>query len=283
MKIPKGFTINGGTRTTHVIKLLKNLYGQKQAGRVWNKHLHEIFIELGWVQSQIDECLYHKRDILFLAYVDDVIIVSPHNQHIDEELDLLKKMFNISDEGTLNDYVRVNIERAPDGTVHMTQPQLSQSVLTELNFNNDTKEATTPVLSSTILRDGKGNEPHKADWNYRRIIGKLNFIASPCRPELSCAVQQAARFSQDPRTNHTEAVKRIARYLKGTVNKGIIFRPTDHAFKVYADADFGGLWDKETANDSPVTAKSRTGFVITYAACPIFWASQLQTICIVDH
>jgi hypothetical protein len=67
--------------------------------------------------------------------------------------------------------------------VHMTQPQLIQSVLTELNFNEDTKEAVTPAYSSTNLKDGKGNEPHKANWNYRRIIGKLNFIASLCRPE----------------------------------------------------------------------------------------------------
>jgi hypothetical protein len=138
----------------------------------------------------------------------------------------------------LNDYVGVNIEQAPDGTVNMTQPHLIQSVLKELNFNNDTKEAVTPTLSSTILKDGAGKEKHAADWSYRRIIGKLNFIASSCRPELSCAVHQAARFSQDPRVNHTEAVKRIARYLKETVNEGIIFRPTDHKFKVYADTFF---------------------------------------------
>jgi hypothetical protein len=220
--------------------------------------------------------LHYKRDVLFLVYVDDGILVSPHNKHIDKELKLLQETFNISVEGTLKDYVGVNIERAPDGTVHMTQPQPIQSVLTKLNFNEDTKEAVTPAYSSTILKDGKGNGPHKADWNYRRIIGKLNFIASSCRPKLSSAVHQAARFSQDPRTNHTEAVKRIARYRKGLVNKEIIFKPMDNNFKVYADADFGGLWDN-TAADSPVTGKSRTGFVITFADCPILWALQLQT------
>jgi Reverse transcriptase (RNA-dependent DNA polymerase) len=260
-----------------VIKLLKNLYGQKQAGRVWNQHLHKALIKLGWTQSKVDECLYYKRDVLFLVYVDDGILISPHDKHIDEELALLQQVFNISVEGTLNDYVGVNIERASDGTVHMTQPQLIQSILKELNFNDDTKECSTPAFSSTILKDGKGKGKHVADWSYRSIIGKLNFIASSCRPELSCAVHQAARFSQDPRINHTKAVKRIARYLKGTINKGIIFKPTDHNFKVWADADFGGLWDKETAEDSPVTAKSRTGYVITYADCPIVWALQLQT------
>jgi hypothetical protein len=65
--------------------------------------------------------------------------------------------------------------------------------------------------------------------------------------------------------------------LKGTVDKGIILKPTENKFKVYVDADFGGLWDKEKALDHPITSKSRTGYVVTYADCPIIWASQLQS------
>jgi hypothetical protein len=53
--------------------------------------------------------------------------------------------------------------------------------------------------------------------------------------------------------------------------------PTDHSFEVYVDADFGGLWDREIAEDSPITSKSRTGYVVMYAGCPIIWGSQLQT------
>jgi hypothetical protein len=54
-------------------------------------------------------------------------------------------------------------------------------------------------------------------------------------------------------------------------------KPTNNNFKVYVDADFGGLWDKEMAPDHPITSKSRTGYVVTYANCPIIWASQLQS------
>jgi hypothetical protein len=88
------------------------------------------------------------------------------------------------------------------------------------------------------------NEKHKADWKYQCIIGNLNFVASSCQPEISCAVHQAARFSHDPRINHTEAVKRIARYLKEdpSPSKGMFLRPNGHTFEVYADADFCGLW-----------------------------------------
>jgi hypothetical protein len=66
------------------------------------------------------------------------------------------------------------------------------------------------------------------------------------------------------------------RYLKGDPDKGIIYKPNDHSFDVYADADFCGLWDKTIAQEDPTTAKSRTGYVVMYAGCPIIWASQLQ-------
>jgi hypothetical protein len=53
--------------------------------------------------------------------------------------------------------------------------------------------------------------------------------------------------------------------------------PSGHSFEVYVDADFGGLWDKETAEHDSVTAKSRIGYVVMYGGCPIVWASTLQT------
>ena len=53
--------------------------------------------------------------------------------------------------------------------------------------------------------------------------------------------------------------------------------PKDPAFECYTDADFMGLWNKETAEHDPSTAKSRTGYVILFAKCPLIWASKLQT------
>jgi hypothetical protein len=77
--------------------------------------------------------------------------------------------------------------------------------------------------------------------------------------------------------NHTEAVKRIGRYLCDNVDKGIIMKPEGHSFQVYVDADFGGLWDKDAAENNPVTSKSQTGYIVMYTDCPIIWGSTLQT------
>ena len=51
--------------------------------------------------------------------------------------------------------------------------------------------------------------------------------------------------------------------------------PKEVSFECYADADFCGLWDKDTAEEDPNTAKSRMGYMLTYAKCPIVWASKL--------
>ena len=74
---------------------------------------------------------------------------------------------------------------------------------------------------------------------------------------------------------HTEAVHHIVRYLQGTRDEGIILDPKEASFECYADADFCGLWNKLTAETDPSTARSRMGYLLTFAKCPLVWASKL--------
>jgi hypothetical protein len=128
-----------------------------------------------------------------------------------------------------------------------------------------------------LQRDVEG-ESHKEKWSYRSIIGKLNYLEKSTRPDLAYAVHNAARFSSDPKTSHSQAVKRIGRYLLGTKDKGIIMTPDpSRSIEVFADADFCGLYNPDTALYDPVTARSRTGYVVKFMGCPIVWASKLQT------
>ena len=105
---------------------------------------------------------------------------------------------------------------------------------------------------------------------------RVQFTKPSCRPEISCAVHQAARFTQEPHINHTGAVKQIACSLKDNIDKGTIMKPTVHSFKIWVNSDYRGLRDKETAIDKPATAKSRTRYTVTYCDCPIIWESHLQ-------
>ena len=59
MRLPQGYKRNGITRKTHALKLLRNIYGQKQAGHVWNKFMDQGMHEIGFTPSQFDPCLYY--------------------------------------------------------------------------------------------------------------------------------------------------------------------------------------------------------------------------------
>jgi hypothetical protein len=73
MNFSKGIQMASGNRNTHVLKLLKNLNGQRQAGRVWNKHLTSGLVKIGFIKYKVDECVFYRDGVIFMVYVDDGI------------------------------------------------------------------------------------------------------------------------------------------------------------------------------------------------------------------
>lgn len=189
----------------------------------------------------------------------------------------LPKRYNLTDEGEVDEYLGVKVTRQEDGSIKLAQPHLIDDIIKDMGFKENTKGKPIPALSSSILQRDEGGKPHDEAWEYRSVIGKLNFLEKSTRTDLAYAVHQAARFASAPKASHSAAVRQIARYLIATRDKGLILKPNDHSFTVYVDAGFVGDWNQETAKDSAMTAKSRTGYVIMYAGCPLIWASRVQT------
>ena len=76
---------------------------------------------------------------------------------------------------------------------------------------------------------------------------------------------------------HEKAIKQLGRYMYHTKREGIVYNPDiTKGLEFYIDADFAGGW-KQTDSHEPDNVLSRTGMVIMYANCPIFWRSILQT------
>ena len=105
----------------------------------------------------------------------------------------------------------------------------------------------------------------------------LTYLARHTRPDLEYAVHQCARCQCDPREPYANAVKRIGRYLIGTMNKGVSVTPKKgyRHFECFVDADFAGKYTTETCEDHN-SVISRTACVIKYTKCPITWFSRLQ-------
>ena len=284
MKLPRGIKTAQGDGDTHVLKLKKNIYGGRNSGRIWNDFLKEGLLNIGFEQSEADECVYYKGDVIFLFYVDDGIFISPTKEKVDKAIadlsnrKLSKNKYDIDDQGDISDYLGINFDLLPDGSLKLWQPHLIDQILDEVGIQPGEKCKPTPAASTRILQRRKEDPPAKFDFNYRKVIGKLNYLEKSSRPDISYAVHQCARFCEDPKEQHIEAVRHLARYLKGTRNEGTIMNPNkEKSFEVWVDADFSGNWCKDTAGVDASTAKSRSGYVLTYGGCPISWTSKLQT------
>jgi len=118
---------------------------------------------------------------------------------------------------------------------------------------------------------------NQKDFDYRHVIGKLLYWEKSTRPDISCEVHQCARYYANPKIQHTAAVKRIGRYLLGTKDKRLIMRPKQEGMECWVDAAHASERNNKTASKEPNTARSRMGYVITYAGCPMHWSSKMQT------
>jgi hypothetical protein len=236
-------------------------------------------ISIGFAPSQIDECVFFRGNTIFLCYVDDGIFASSSKEEVNQAIkDLRRANFDIEDKGDIEDYLGINVEKLSDGRIKISQPQIIDSIIAEVPIASHLKNKSTPAdVTKQVIRDVDAPKFNNR-FHYRRVIGKLNYLEKGSRPEISYATHMCARFCEDPREPHAAAVEHLVRYLKATRDKGIILDPNKkEAFNVYVDADFCGLWNKNTAQDDVSTAKSRTGYIVMYANCPILWASKLQT------
>ena len=277
---PRGF--EGQDGQDKILRLLKSLYGLKQLAKTIFEKLKDGLIERGFKQSDHDPCLFMKKDLMCVIYVDDMIMSGPDPNVIENEIKNLgihdnekRHSFELKSAGEVNDFLGIRIEKLGEHKFNLTQPGLINKVLSS-SCMESSKPVSTPAVTSALGQDIDGKSfSEKCD--YASIVGMLMYLGQNTRPDIAFAVHQCARFTHSPKHSHAVAVKRIIRYLQGTKDKGMILHPDD-SFKAdcYVDADFAGLWGVEHDQD-PICVKSRTGYLVTYKNCPLHWASKLQS------
>jgi len=177
MEVPKGFEVEGDG--DYVLQIHKNIYGQKQAGRIWNKHLVGKLKSIGFRQCQSEECVFTRGKAIYILYMDNSILTGPDLKELDKIIEDMKKVgLELTVEGDISDFLGINIQHHSDGTVHLTQPHLIDSILEELGLQaNSAKSKATPAASSKLLGCHNDAPPHDEDsFHYRHIIGKLNYL-----------------------------------------------------------------------------------------------------------
>jgi histone deacetylase 1/2 len=276
VELPQGFQPPPNSPEV-VLQLVKSLYGLVQAPMCWYDHLKTALLKSGFKECSLDPCLFIHPDMIALVYVDDVLWFARDGTKIDAMLAKIRQAgLDLTVEGNVQAFLGIDFTRNDqDGTIKLTQRGLIERTIKAIGLD-DCNPESTPATTEPVGSDRNG-EPFDEPWSYASIVGMLMYLAANSRPEIAFAVHQCARFTHSPKKSHAKAVKRIVRYLKGTADDGMILRPSKElAVDCYADADFAGLWNHEDSQD-PLCVKSRTGYVLMLADCPLVWVSKLQT------
>ena len=105
LKVPAGFQVEYGDKNDYALKLHRNIYCQKESGRVWYKYLiKNLQMELEFTKSEIDECVFYRESVMYILYIYDSIITGPNLEELDAIVEDLKKAnLVVTVEGTLED------------------------------------------------------------------------------------------------------------------------------------------------------------------------------------
>jgi Reverse transcriptase (RNA-dependent DNA polymerase) len=124
--VAKGCSIDGN-QDKWALKVVNNIYGQKQAGLVRYKYLtNKLVKELSFTQSKYNPCVLWRDGCIIVVYTDDTIITGPSGDKIDKIISEIAETFKIKYEDTVNNFLGINIHRMDNGDNRMTQPKLLQ-------------------------------------------------------------------------------------------------------------------------------------------------------------
>ena len=132
----------------------------------------------------------------------------------------------------------------------------------------DSNPVNTPADANSKLQPATNQDEPLNQTQYQSAVGSLMYLSVSSRPDIAFAVNNLARFNSNPRKEHWSALKRVLRYLNGTINHGLLYKQggPEH-FVGYSDADWAGdLSDR----------KSTSGYVFILSGGPVSWSSRKQ-------
>jgi hypothetical protein len=271
------------------LRLVKSLYGTKQASRNWYNLLGEYIISLGFKRNLAEPCIYTRvqgEHISFiLVYVDDIIVASTDQLLTKGIIDSLSTRFQITRKDGLTQFLNIELTRdRRNGIVKMCQRKYIENV--HANFNGapyyipDNHAVKSPMLENfhiLITEEEKtagvaktSNDQYVKNFPYQELLGSLLFLAVCTRPALAYPISYLAKFTNNYNRKACDGLIRILQYVYNTRYETLSLGGGGIARLVgYCDSDFGGCL---------TTRKSTSGSILFLGLGPVIWYSKRQTI-----
>ncbi|PKU64015.1 Retrovirus-related Pol polyprotein from transposon TNT 1-94 [Dendrobium catenatum] len=266
MKHPQGFV--DATYPNHVCLLKKALYGLKQAPRQWFSTFTTFLTEFGFRISAADPSLLlfskGSTQLYILVYVDDILLTGNESSIIDSLLASLQSRFHMRNLGPVSNFLGIQVSPISSG-VHLSQSLYATTLLSRAGMK-DCKPVQTP-LPTKIPPLPAAAALFPQPELYRQIVGSLQYLTIT-RPDLSFAVNFLCQHMHNPYVLHFQLLKRVQRYLRGTISLGLPIVRSSLELQAYSDSDW--------ASDS-TTRRSVTGYCAYLGNNLVSWCVKKQT------
>jgi hypothetical protein len=266
MEQPEGFSLTDNPN--YVCKLKKALYGLKQAPRAWYSRLDKFLQEKGFKKGTVDSNLYIKSEgddlLVVLVYVDDIVFGCTNESSVQWFAKCMQTEFEMSMIGELSYFLGLQVKQSSAG-IFISQEKYLKEILKKFQMEDSSTVSTPMVVGCKLSKDDIS--PDVDQRTYRSMIGSLLYITAS-RPDIMQAVGMVGRFQSAPKQSHLVAVKRIFKYLKGTMTYGLWY-PRNQNFQLiaYSDADWANCVDER---------KSTSGGAFFLGDSLVAWLSKKQ-------
>jgi transposase InsO family protein len=253
---------DSGVKWQHMI-VDAALYGQVNAGYLWQQCLWKFMKELGWRQAA-DMCTWIKGSARVTIWTDDIIYRGPRDAR-DEFL----RVLNVTFPGcTISNGSRIlghQVTRQPNGCLKMTSGDYIREAAQRFQVNT---KNLTPLPAGIVIHRTSAEEynPQRAKL-YQEMIGVISWLAVTTRPDVSFTASALGQAAANPSRQHLKYAKRTMGYLLRTADMEIKYASGNNDIKGYADASFA----------ENIDSKSQSGFVIMMNGGPVSWRSKCQT------
>lgn len=270
LSLPKGYTDNN-----MVCKLKKSLYGLKSSPKNWNDKFNSVMLSEGFKQCKTDYGLYVKQYngqiVYLLLYVDDLLISGTDIECVNKTKEMLKRNFSMKDLGLAKYFLGISIEQdAINGILKISQKAFLKQILQKYNMS-ECKSVATPMDSKfkTDSLNKQKSESQELETRCRQLIGCLLYAVLGSRPDLCACVSILSRFQKCASEELWNMLKRVLRYIKGTIDLSLVFErnKNDVIIVGYVDSDWGG---------DLVDRRSTAGFVFKIFGSPVSWCTRKQ-------
>jgi hypothetical protein len=267
---PAGYHKGGSDK---VYKLKKALYGLRQAPRAWYSRVESYFHVAKFEKCPYEHTLFVKhgeRDKILIVslYVDDLIYTGNDSFMIKEFKSSMQGEFAMTDLGRMKYFLGIEIVQNRNG-IFIHQQKYATEILSRFGMENCNKVCSPIVPGCKLVKDELGKVDDAT--TYKQMVGCLMYLLAT-RPDLAYSVCLVARYMERPTEIHVAAVKRIMRYIKGTISLGVLYSDEDNGkllLQGWTDSDYAGDSDDR---------KSTSGYVFKLGTGAISWCSKKQPI-----